>query len=94
MSEQQLYQELYDYDTLYTAYEAAFIYLDISHENVEEWLINLQNHLVWNSYSTGNDPDSDTVVLSAIDILLKRHSLKISDITGRIAEIIGELTPD
>lgn len=90
----KLYQELYGYGTLCDAYEAAFLYLDEPQENAEEWLINLQNHLVWGSYHTGNDPDSDTVVLSVIDILLKRHSLKISDTTGRVAEIIGELTPD
>lgn len=46
-----LYSEVYDYSTLEAAYEAAFLYLtgDMP-EGIEEWLMNLHNHLVWQSY--------------------------------------------
>lgn len=93
MTGSELYAELYEYSTLEAAYEAAFLYLDDVPENSEEWLINLQNHLIWRSYEPGKDPDMDCVVLSGVSILLKRHDLKTSDVSSpELRKIIDDLT--
>lgn len=93
MNAAELYAELYDYDTLEAAYEAAFLYLESPPEDREPWLINLQNHLIWRSYEPGKDPDMDCVVLSGVSILLKRHGLKSRDVTSpELRQIIDDLT--
>lgn len=88
-----LFKEVFDYCTLEAAYEAAFLYLDDDIPyNAEEWLINLQNHLVWGSYGPGENPNMDVVVLSAIDIILKRYSLRSTDAGEEIGYIVDYLT--
>lgn len=94
MSADELYAELYDYDTLEAAYEAVSLYLEDPPEDGEPWLINLQNHLIWRSYETGESPDFDTVVLCAADIIRKRHGLRALSVPGRTGEIIRELMPE
>lgn len=93
MSVAELYAELYSYDTLEAAYEAAFLYLESPPEGCEPWLINLQNHLIWRSYEPGKDPDMDCVVMSGVSILLKRHGLAFRDVTSpELRRIIDDLT--
>ncbi|WP_195985395.1 hypothetical protein [Clostridium sp. D33t1_170424_F3] len=93
MDAAELYAELYDYDTLEAAFEAASLYLEGPPEDSEPWLINLQNHLIWRSYEPGKDPDMDRVVLSGVSILLKRHSLTGCDVTSpELRRIIDDLT--
>lgn len=88
-----LYDEMLEYDTLEAAYEAAFLYLEGVPDSTEEWLINLQNHLIWHSYDPGEDPDMDCVVLSAVSILLERHGIKARDIEDpELRRIIDILT--
>jgi len=90
---QSLYAELYEYNTLEAAYEAAFLYLSDPPEDEEVWLINLQNHLIWRSYRAAENPDEDCVVLTAIDRLLKSHGLKSHEVTDPdIRRIISDLT--
>ena len=57
-----IYDGIYQFDTLEAAYRAAFTCPDILPYDVEEWLINLQNHLIWGSYEPGIDPKSDAVI--------------------------------
>lgn len=89
-----LYTEVYDYSTLEAAFEAASFYLsDEAMEGGEEWLMNLHNHLVWQSYEAGKDPDEDCVVLTAIDHVLKAHELRLGDVEEPILRrIITDLT--
>lgn len=94
MPDDGLYAELYDYDTLEAAYEAAFPYLEDLPEDSEAWLINLQNHLIWRSYETGETPDFDTVILCAADIIAKRHGICGLSLPGRTGEIVMELMPE
>ena len=92
---QSLFAELYEYDTLEAAFEAAFLLLADPPEDSEEWLINLQNHLIWRSYEPAADPDEDCVVLTAIGRLLKRHGLKSYEVEDPdIRRIIADLTQD
>lgn len=84
--------EVCDITTLRAAYELAED--GIEEEHGEEWLINLQNHLIWNSYGHGNDPDADLVALHAIGIVLGRRGLCLSEIPGRAAEILAGLLPE
>ena len=86
-----LYRELYQYETLEAAYETAFLYLRDPPADEEPWLINLQNHLVWESYQTG-DEDRDTVLLEAMDIVMKRHGLRGWDLGGAFRRLHDELT--
>ena len=88
-----LYEELYDYGTLETAFEGAYLYLSGEIEDVEEWLINLHNHLVWQTYEACQDPDMDCVVLTAISNILKRHGLKAGEVQEPLLRrIIADLT--
>lgn len=89
-----LYAEVYDYSTLEAAYEAAFLYLsDDATDGGEEWLMNLHNHLVWQSYEVGKDPDEDCVVLTAIDRVFKAHGLRLDDAEEPVLRrIIADLT--
>lgn len=88
-----LYEELYDYTTLEAAYDAAFLYLDDAPEDSEAWLINLQNHLVWRSYEPGQNPDEDSVVLTAIGNILKAHGLKSHEVKEpELRRVIADLT--
>ena len=77
-----LYQELYEYETLETALEAVSLLLSNLPEDSEEWLINLQNHLVWRSYRVGEDLDRDAVVLEAACAVMRHHGLRARDLTG------------
>lgn len=74
------------------AFNAAYLYLNDPSDSAEEWLINLQNHLVWRSYSPGEDPDMDIVVLEAIGLVLKRHSARAEDAGLEIKTIVDILT--
>lgn len=67
----ELYKELCDYDTL----DKALLSFDGSREMREEWLINLQDSLIWELYAPGNDPDTDRVVAAATANVLRRHAL-------------------
>lgn len=89
-----LYAEVYDYSTLEAAFEAASFYLsDDAIDGGEEWLMNLHNHLVWQSYEEGKDPDEDCVVLTAIDHVLKERGLRLDDVEEPILRrIIADLT--
>lgn len=88
-----LYEELYDYSTLEAAYEAVFLYLYEVPEDSEAWLINLQNHLVWRSYEPGQNPDEDSVVLTAIGNILKTHGIKSHEVEeAELRRIIADLT--
>lgn len=84
--------EVYDFAVLESAYESSYLYLGDLPESAEEWLINLQNHLIWRSYQPGEDPDMDIVVLNAIGIILKRHSLRIEDAGLEIKTFVDVLT--
>lgn len=89
----ELYKELFDYSTLETAYEGAFEYLSGEIEDEEEWIINLQNHLIWRTYEPGEDPDMDCVVLTAISNILKSHGLRVGDLQEpELRRIIEDLT--
>ena len=54
--------ETYDFDTMEAAYRAAFLFNGELTYRIEEWLINLQNHLMWGSYEDGVDPMADIMV--------------------------------
>lgn len=87
-----LYRELYEYDTLEAALEAASLFLSGPPGDREGWLINLQNHLVWRSYRVGEDPDCDAVVLEAIASVMSRHGLRARDLTGELRKLLDDLT--
>ncbi len=90
-----LFAELYEYDALEAAFEAAFPFLADPPEDSEEWLINLQNHLIWRSYEPAKDPDEDCVVLTAIDRLLKAHGLAGPEVEEpELRRIIDGLTQE
>jgi len=92
---QSLFAELYEYDTLEAAFEAAFLLLADPPEDSEEWLINLQNHLIWRSYEPAADPDEDCVVLTAIDRLLAAHGLTGPEVEEpELRRIIDGLTQE
>lgn len=85
-----LYAEIYDYSTLEAAYEAVFLYLCELPDNAEEWLINLQNHLIWRSYKPHESEDADMVVFEAIIRTLKKHELKAKDLESvEVRDIFG-----
>lgn len=91
----ELYKELYDYGTLENAFECAYLYLtgEYDEEEREEWLINLQNRLIWKEYEPGTDPDEDCVVLTAIQHLLKAHGMKSYEVEEpELRRIIADLT--
>lgn len=87
-----LYQELYEYGTLEAAFEAVLLFLNNLPEDNEEWLINLQNHLVWRSYRVGEDPDCDAVVLEAACAVMRHHGLRARDLTGELRKLLDDLT--
>lgn len=87
-----LYQELYEYETLETALEAVSLLLSNLPEDSEEWLINLQNHLVWRSYRVGEDLDRDAVVLEAACAVMRYHGLRARDLTGELRKLLNDLT--
>ena len=74
---QPIYSEIYEYDRLLAAYnrvkdneqhtdEAIRFFL-----NIEENLINIQNHLIHKSYEPGNSPFQDFLVEASINSALK-----------------------
>ena len=87
-----LYQELYEYETLETALEAVSLLLSNLPEDSEEWLINLQTHLVWRSYRVGEDLDRDAVVLEAACAVMRHHGLRARDLTGELRNLLNDLT--
>lgn len=92
MDSDAIYRMLYEYDHLEAAYWAVYEYLDNPPESEDEWLINLQNHLIWETYQVCRDGDADTVVLEAITSLAVRLGLGPYDITGESRRILDELT--
>lgn len=81
-----------EYDGLAAAYTRSWEYLDDPLDEPEEWLINLQNHLLWGSYQTGRDDNEDVVVLEAIVSMAQELGLRSCDITGPVRQILDELT--
>lgn len=62
--------------------------------SAEEWLINLQNHLIWGTYGPADDENADLVVLYAIDAVRRRRGLLFSEVPGRAARLLAYLTPE
>lgn len=87
-----IYREVYQYHTLEAAYDAASEYFDAMPDNPEEWLINLQNHLMWRSYKPYNNDFADCVVLEAIDIVLTNQGVTPQDADPETVWIIYQLT--
>ena len=87
-----LYEEIYEYTALEAAYDAVYLLLDDPPDSAEEWLVNLQNHLIWRSYKPGEVPDMDAVVLEAISTLLNRYSIRAEDAGADIERIVDVLT--
>ena len=87
-----IYSDVYDYNTLEAAYNAASEYFDVMPDNPEEWLINLQNHLMWRSYKPYDDDIADCVILEAISIVITKHGIKIVDTDPGTQSIIKMLT--
>lgn len=84
--------EVCDIATLQSAYELAEDGIEEDHD--EAWFINIQNHLIWNSYGHGEDLDADLVVLHAIGIVQERRGLCLSEIPGMAADILAGLLPE
>ena len=82
--------ELYSDCLLYTS--KSWDYLNDPLDEPEEWLINLQNHLLWGSYQTGRDDDEDVVVLEAIVSMAHKLGLGPYDLAGPVRRILDELT--
>lgn len=83
-----------DYATLSEALEEVREYMDDppeSPEDVEAWIIDLQNRLLWD-YQTLVSDDHDVVVLEAITSTAKRQGLGPYDITGPVRKTLDELT--
>lgn len=88
-----LYARLCEYDTLEAAYETVYLDLADLPDNDEEWLMNLHNHLVWQTYEPGEDEDADAVVLAAITSLIGWSGIARNDITDpMLRRIVSELT--
>lgn len=87
-----IYEEVCQYDTLKTAYDAAVEYCDHCPDDEEAYIINLHNHLIWKSYTPNEDPTSDVVVLEAIDIALTKCGVKPQDADPETIWIINQLT--
>ena len=81
-----------EYDSLAAAYTKSWDYLNDPLDEPEEWLINLQNHLLWGSYQTGRDDDEDVVVLEAIVSMAHKLGLGPYDLAGPVRRILDELT--
>lgn len=60
-------------------------------EEEEEWLINLQNRLIW-GYEVGENEDHDTVVLEAIQFTMRDYNLSPAMLTGEVKRILDDLT--
>ena len=80
------------YEVLEAAYEKCWDCISDPLDDPEEWLINLQNHLIWGSYQVCRDEDADVVVLEAITSLAEFLGLGPYDITGEVRRIFDELT--
>lgn len=89
----EFFQAVYEYENLSDArYRAIDALSDEAIDRPEEeTIINLQNHLIWGSYDPGEDPDMDTITLTAIDIVRQRRGLRFSEIQGRAAIIVAAL---
>lgn len=87
-----VYAEVCNIATLEAAYDAAYEHIDYPPDNAEEWIINLHNHLVWRSYTPGEDPTADTIILEAIASTLKRYAIQPNDAGTEIEKIINTLT--
>lgn len=61
--------------------------------SAEEWLVNLQNHLMWGTYGLVDDENADLVVLYAIEAV-RRRGLLFSEVPGRAACLLAYLTPE
>ena len=55
--------EIYGIDELEAAFRSAFLYRGDLTYGIEEWLIILHNHLIWDSYERGNDPMADIIIM-------------------------------
>lgn len=87
-----LMQEVSDYRTLETAYWDVADCLECPPDELDAWLIELQNHLIWGSYLVAQDLDADAVVLEAIAHTAERLGLGAYDVTGEVRRILDELT--
>ena len=90
----ELLKAVCDYRTLESALEDAGEYMDDPPESagdIEAWVIDLQNCLLW-GYQVGANADHDVAVLEAITSTAKRLHLGPYDITGTVRRILDELT--
>lgn len=92
MSCSELLFLLASYDILAEAYEESREYLSEPLDEPDEWLINLQNHLLWHTYEVAVDEDADAVVLTAIGLVMKAKRIKANDLTGEVKAILNDLT--
>ena len=84
-----IYEELYQYETLYTAYKkvSACMYLPVN--DVDSFLINLQNHLVWRSYKPYADDHMDFIVIVAINMIARHKGVLRHDVDDETMQIIN-----
>lgn len=62
--------------------------------SAEEWLINLQNHLLWGTKSPDADGLDDFVALIAITLVCQRHGITPSQVEGQAARLLAYITPE
>lgn len=72
------YGEYYSYDRLAEA--SRKLHLNPAQAENEERLMNLHNHLVWHSYSPGQDEVTDAIFCAAIQSVMKEYNLQKSDL--------------
>lgn len=72
------YEEYYSYDRLAEA--SRKLHLNPAQLENEERLMNLHNHLVWHSYSPGQDEVTDAIFCAAIRSIMEEYNLQKSDI--------------
>ncbi len=82
------YMEICDYSRLEKA--ARFLHLEKT-EETEIGLLNLHNHLVWHSYTSGKDPIADAILSSVILELLEEYSMEISCVPEEFRDVISSV---
>lgn len=78
------YKEICDFNRLQRAFDS--LHLEMTVEN-EERLINLHNHLIWRSYTSGNDDVADAILFAAVEDVMEEYSLTIEDIPAEIRSL-------
>ena len=62
--------------------------------STEEWLINLQNHLLWGTKSPDADGLDDFVAFIAITLACQRRGITLSQVEGQAARLLAYITPE